>query len=151
MTSSEIEPATSGLWHSASTTYATACRMLLHLLVSAAVSMGSRVCSGRSCGDCPRNASDCFRKLCVTADGFQRGLLTANRQMPGPVIQVRRQSLTGTSWNKQSEPNKAFVRWRQFVKIYSYKWECEQKFIFRRVILWLNTACVQHSRFFLLC
>lgn len=42
----------------------------------------------RSCGDCPRNASDCFRKFCVTADGFQRGLLTANRQMPGPVIQV---------------------------------------------------------------
>ncbi|XP_023707484.1 laccase-4 isoform X2 [Cryptotermes secundus] len=42
----------------------------------------------RSCGNCPHNASDCFRKFCVTADGFQRGLLTANRQMPGPVIQV---------------------------------------------------------------
>jgi hypothetical protein len=56
--------------------------------------------SGRSCGDCPRNASDCFRKFCVTADGFQRGLLTANRQMPGPVIQVRRQSLTDTCAQK---------------------------------------------------
>ncbi|XP_021934112.1 laccase-1-like [Zootermopsis nevadensis] len=42
----------------------------------------------RSCGDCPRNASDCFRTYCVTADGFKRGLLTANRQLPGPVIQV---------------------------------------------------------------
>jgi hypothetical protein len=48
------------------------------------------ICIDRSCGDCPHNASDCFRKFCVTADGFQRGLLTANRQLPGPVIQVSR-------------------------------------------------------------
>lgn len=42
----------------------------------------------RSCGDCPRNMSDCSKKYCITADGFQRGLLTANRQLPGPIIQV---------------------------------------------------------------
>ncbi|KAJ9592226.1 hypothetical protein L9F63_001227, partial [Diploptera punctata] len=42
----------------------------------------------RSCGDCPHNSSDCFKKYCITADGFQRGILTANRQLPGPVIQV---------------------------------------------------------------
>nr|CAD7396801.1 unnamed protein product [Timema poppensis] len=42
----------------------------------------------RSCGNCPRNSTDCFKKYCITADGFQRGLLTANRQLPGPLIQV---------------------------------------------------------------
>nr|CAD7428601.1 unnamed protein product [Timema monikensis] len=41
----------------------------------------------RSCGNCPRNSTDCFKKYCITADGFQRGLLTANRQLPGPLIQ----------------------------------------------------------------
>nr|CAD7438011.1 unnamed protein product [Timema bartmani] len=43
----------------------------------------------RSCGNCPRNSTDCFKKYCITADGFQRGLLTANRQLPGPLIQPK--------------------------------------------------------------
>lgn len=34
--------------------------------------------------------SDCYRKGCVVADGVERGLLTVNRQLPGPPIHVRK-------------------------------------------------------------
>ncbi|XP_073981277.1 uncharacterized protein isoform X2 [Rhodnius prolixus] len=43
---------------------------------------------GGWCGDCPRNLSDCVKQGCVLADGLPRKLLTANRQLPGPSIQV---------------------------------------------------------------
>lgn len=42
----------------------------------------------RSCGNCPLNQTACLDKHCVSADGQRRGILTANRQMPGPGIQV---------------------------------------------------------------
>lgn len=42
----------------------------------------------RSCGDCPLNETACLHNHCVTADGQRRGILTANRQLPGPTIQV---------------------------------------------------------------
>ncbi|XP_063238592.1 uncharacterized protein LOC134540063 [Bacillus rossius redtenbacheri] len=42
----------------------------------------------RSCGDCPRNSSDCDRRFCIAADGVRRGMLAVNRQLPGPTIQV---------------------------------------------------------------
>ena len=43
----------------------------------------------RSCGNCPFNQTECLAKHCVSADGRKRGLFTANRQMPGPSIQVK--------------------------------------------------------------
>jgi len=42
----------------------------------------------RSCGNCPSNQTDCLANHCVSADGQRRSILTANRQMPGPSIQV---------------------------------------------------------------
>ncbi|XP_012227593.2 uncharacterized protein [Linepithema humile] len=42
----------------------------------------------KSCGDCPLNRTNCLANHCVSADGQRRGILTANRQMPGPSIQV---------------------------------------------------------------
>ncbi|XP_032672515.1 laccase-2-like isoform X2 [Odontomachus brunneus] len=42
----------------------------------------------KSCGDCPLNQTACLANHCVSADGQRRGILTANRQMPGPSIQV---------------------------------------------------------------
>lgn len=42
----------------------------------------------KSCKDCPLNRTDCLANHCVSADGQRRGILTANRQMPGPSIQV---------------------------------------------------------------
>ncbi|XP_043281770.1 laccase-4-like isoform X2 [Venturia canescens] len=42
----------------------------------------------KSCGDCPENKTACLADHCVSADGFRRGILSANRQLPGPSIQV---------------------------------------------------------------
>ncbi|XP_070174008.1 uncharacterized protein [Littorina saxatilis] len=42
----------------------------------------------KACFDCPFNLTDCTRPHCVTAEGTSRGILTANRVLPGPEIQV---------------------------------------------------------------
>ncbi|XP_064639307.1 uncharacterized protein LOC135494912 [Lineus longissimus] len=42
----------------------------------------------KACFDCPSNQTDCSRPHCVAADGVKRGIITVNRQMPGPTIQV---------------------------------------------------------------
>lgn len=41
-----------------------------------------------SCGMENGNFSDCFNSQCITADGYERGLMSINRQMPGPPIHV---------------------------------------------------------------
>ncbi|KAJ4445529.1 hypothetical protein ANN_12209 [Periplaneta americana] len=43
---------------------------------------------GPACRNCPTNATDCFRYHCITADGYERGLITVNQQLPGPSVQV---------------------------------------------------------------
>uniref|UniRef100_A0A1B6LX09 Laccase n=1 Tax=Graphocephala atropunctata TaxID=36148 RepID=A0A1B6LX09_9HEMI len=44
---------------------------------------------GRACGNCTRNnVNDCYNKGCVIADGVERAVLTINRRLPGPSIQV---------------------------------------------------------------
>ncbi|XP_064615588.1 uncharacterized protein LOC135479627 [Liolophura sinensis] len=40
------------------------------------------------CRDCPFNRTDCFRPNCVPAEGTPRAILTVNRHLPGPAIQV---------------------------------------------------------------
>ncbi|KAK6962817.1 laccase-15-like isoform X1 [Biomphalaria glabrata] len=42
----------------------------------------------KACWDCPFNVTSCSRPHCVPADGGLRGILTVNRMMPGPSIQV---------------------------------------------------------------
>ncbi|XP_041367041.1 laccase-4-like [Gigantopelta aegis] len=42
----------------------------------------------KACHDCPFNVFDCSRPHCVAADGLMRPLITVNRQMPGPAIEV---------------------------------------------------------------
>jgi hypothetical protein len=42
----------------------------------------------RACAACPLNQTACFNPQCVTADGYERGILTVNRGLPGPSIQV---------------------------------------------------------------
>nr|XP_012149654.1 PREDICTED: laccase-5-like isoform X1 [Megachile rotundata] len=56
------------------------CRLKLTLEVFQSLS--------KSCGDCPQNQTACLHNHCITADGQRRGILTANRQLPGPTIQV---------------------------------------------------------------
>ena len=43
---------------------------------------------GRACQSCPVNATDCFRQDCILGSGTQRPVVTANRQYPGPAIEV---------------------------------------------------------------
>ena len=43
----------------------------------------------KACFDCPFNQTDCFRPHCVPADGFEKSILTVNRMLPGPAIQVQ--------------------------------------------------------------
>ncbi|XP_033638235.1 laccase-5-like [Asterias rubens] len=41
-----------------------------------------------SCFDCPYNMTDCTRPHCIPINGVPRGIVTINRQFPGPSIQV---------------------------------------------------------------
>lgn len=43
----------------------------------------------KACHNCPRNQSDCFRVDCVPGDGHERGLVTVNRKIPGPALEVK--------------------------------------------------------------
>ncbi|KAI5736662.1 hypothetical protein M8J76_005883 [Diaphorina citri] len=46
---------------------------------------------GPACGNCINGTmDDCFKKGCVTADGVERPILTINRRLPSPSIQVCR-------------------------------------------------------------
>jgi len=42
----------------------------------------------KACFDCPYNKSDCFRRDCIAADGFERPVTVINRQLPGPIVSV---------------------------------------------------------------
>ncbi|KAK8727891.1 hypothetical protein OTU49_009506 [Cherax quadricarinatus] len=42
----------------------------------------------RACFNCPFNTTDCSRPECIAGDGVARPLITINRQLPGPSINV---------------------------------------------------------------
>ena len=42
----------------------------------------------RACYNCSMDASDCFRKDCISADGVKRVVKVVNRMLPGPNIIV---------------------------------------------------------------
>jgi len=42
----------------------------------------------KACFDCPFNLTDCYRPQCITGTGIKRQLISVNKQMPGPAIQV---------------------------------------------------------------
>lgn len=42
----------------------------------------------KACYDCPSNVTDCYRPHCIPADGYQKTIYVANRQLPGPTIEV---------------------------------------------------------------
>jgi FtsP/CotA-like multicopper oxidase with cupredoxin domain len=44
-----------------------------------------------ACGSCGRvngTIEDCYKPQCIAADGFERGVMSINRQIPGPSIHV---------------------------------------------------------------
>ena len=52
----------------------------------------------QACFGCPGNRTDCYRPHCVAGDGMRRGLVTVNRQMPGPPIEVKLFSTNLSQW-----------------------------------------------------
>ncbi|XP_054269197.1 uncharacterized protein LOC128990701 [Macrosteles quadrilineatus] len=42
----------------------------------------------KACHNCSRNSSDCYRPECIAADGVKRPLITVNRLLPGPSVEV---------------------------------------------------------------
>ncbi|XP_075217952.1 uncharacterized protein LOC142322763 [Lycorma delicatula] len=43
---------------------------------------------GKACGACPQNITACSNARCISADGHERPIITVNRKLPGPSIQV---------------------------------------------------------------
>lgn len=41
-----------------------------------------------ACGQCPANATHCHAAQCVSGDMSARGVMTANRMLPGPTLKV---------------------------------------------------------------
>lgn len=49
---------------------------------------------GPACGKCRSGIlTDCFHSKCITADGIERGVMSINRKIPGPDIQVCKNDL----------------------------------------------------------
>lgn len=66
----------------------------------------------KSCGECPHNETACLGKHCVSADGRKRGLFTANRQMPGPSIQVCENDILVVDVVNRLPGKAAVIHWR---------------------------------------
>lgn len=48
----------------------------------------------RACGQCFNgNLTDCLQSQCITADGIDRGVMSINRKIPGPSLQVCKNDL----------------------------------------------------------
>ncbi|XP_024876061.1 laccase-4-like isoform X1 [Temnothorax curvispinosus] len=66
----------------------------------------------KSCGDCLLNQTACLANHCISADGQRRGILTANRQMPGPSIQVCENDILVVDVINRLPGKAAAVHWR---------------------------------------
>ena len=66
----------------------------------------------KSCGDCPHNGTACLSNHCVSADGQRRGILTANRQLPGPTIQVCENDILVVDVINRLPGKAAAIHWR---------------------------------------
>ncbi|CAG9772969.1 unnamed protein product [Ceutorhynchus assimilis] len=42
----------------------------------------------KACQNCPSTRSDCFMKDCIPGAGYDRGIISVNRRIPGPSIEV---------------------------------------------------------------
>ncbi|XP_058126511.1 uncharacterized protein LOC131281949 [Anopheles ziemanni] len=67
---------------------------------------------GSACGDCRwGNRSHCFHPQCVTADGMERGVLTLNRQIPGPTIYVCKHDMIVVDLMNHMEGLESTIHW----------------------------------------
>lgn len=68
-----------------------------------------------ACGDCAlENKEDCFNWGCVTADGIERGLMSINRQVPGPAIHVCKNDFVVFDVSNHAHGTAASIHWHGF-------------------------------------
>ncbi|CAH0555836.1 unnamed protein product [Brassicogethes aeneus] len=66
----------------------------------------------KECQNCPLNSTDCENKNCASADGSPRGIITANRQLPGPPIQVCKGDILVVDVINKIPSHSLTVHWR---------------------------------------
>ncbi|XP_035795872.1 laccase-2-like [Anopheles albimanus] len=70
---------------------------------------------GSSCWNCSRGVrSHCFHPQCVTTDGTERGILTINRQLPGPMVHVCKHDTVVVDVENHLEGAGSTIHWHGF-------------------------------------
>ncbi|XP_072045967.1 uncharacterized protein [Amphiura filiformis] len=65
-----------------------------------------------ACYDCPFNMPDCDRPGCIPINGVQRPIVTVNRQMPGPPIEVcEYDDIEVKVWNRLGNSEGTTIHW----------------------------------------
>ncbi|CAD6991399.1 unnamed protein product [Ceratitis capitata] len=65
-----------------------------------------------ACGRCSLGIiADCFAPQCILADGYEKGVMSINRQLPGPAIQVCRDDLIIVDVFNQALGTSAAIHW----------------------------------------
>ncbi|XP_072046495.1 uncharacterized protein [Amphiura filiformis] len=65
-----------------------------------------------ACFDCPFNKTDCDRPGCIPVNGVQRPIITINRQLPGPPIQVcEDDDIEVKVWNRLGNSEGTSIHW----------------------------------------
>lgn len=72
---------------------------------------------GVACMDCPRNKTHCYNHGCVTADGVERGILTFNRQLPGPSIQVCQNDMIIVDVTNKMKGQSVSIHWHGLFQV----------------------------------
>lgn len=69
----------------------------------------------RACRECARgNLQDCVKAQCVTGDGTVRGVMSINRQVPGPPIHVCRNDLIVVDVTNMMGGTSSTIHWHGF-------------------------------------
>ncbi|XP_036324933.1 laccase-2-like [Rhagoletis pomonella] len=67
---------------------------------------------GVACGRCSLGiTADCFTPQCILADGYEKGVMSINRQLPGPAILVCRDDLIVVDVANQALGTAAAIHW----------------------------------------
>lgn len=58
--------------------------------------------------------ADCYNSQCVPADGIERGIMTINRQLPGPPIHVCKNDLIVVEVANMMAGTSTTIHWHGF-------------------------------------
>jgi FtsP/CotA-like multicopper oxidase with cupredoxin domain len=72
----------------------------------------SKLFTFSACNDCAKgNQSQCFHEQCITADGYERGFVSVNRQLPGPAIQVCQNDVVVVDVTNDMDGSATTIHW----------------------------------------